>query len=164
MTTPAQVEKLYPKLDNGQLSALAFNALMRGDDDERLTILASVHKRHYQCLDQEFSRNYNGYIDLGLFYGMVYWKNRAYMEFVGNLHKEQPNDRHERLLFHYLDNVMAMDVALQEVCAQVNIDYFMAVKKMAGCDDEYTPDKCGKEGLVRGYVGLFIGIVGVNEG
>lgn len=52
----AQVEKLYPKLDNDQLSALAFDALVRGDDDERLTILGSVSKKHYQCLDQQFTK------------------------------------------------------------------------------------------------------------
>jgi hypothetical protein len=154
----AQVEKLYPKLDNDQLSALAFDALVRGDDDERLTILGSVGKKHYQCLDQQFTKRFTGYLDLAIYYGMVYWKNRAYMEFVGNLHKEQPNDRHERLFSHYLDQVLAMDVALRDVCIQLNID-FMAVKKLALSDDEYTPDKCGNSELVKEYVGLFMGII-----
>jgi hypothetical protein len=156
---PAQVEKLYTKLTPEELAALAFEANMRGDNDEFETILASVGRRAYICLDQRFNRLTNAYLDLGMFYGMVYWKHRTYMEFASNLHKEQPNDGNRTLLFYYLDNVMAMDVALQEVCAQVNIDC-MAVKKLAGCDDEYSPEKCGNEGLVREYVGLFLGVVG----
>lgn len=99
-----------------------------------------------------------GYLDLAMFYGAAYWKNRAYMEFVGNLQKEQPNDRHEPLLSHFIGQVMAMDVALHDVCTQLNID-FMAVKKLALSDDEYIPDKCGNSELVKEYVGLFMGII-----
>jgi hypothetical protein len=108
--------------------------------------------------DNEFRWRYQGFIDLGSFYGATYWKNRTYMEFANNRYKEQPNDGNRTLLFYYLDNVMAMDIALQEVCAQVNIDV-LAVKKLALCDDEYSPGKCHKLELVKEYVGLFLGLV-----
>jgi hypothetical protein len=158
MATPAQVEKLYPKLDNDQLAALVFNALARGDDDERLTILGSVGQKHYQCLDQEFSLRLDGYTDLGMFYGMVYWKARCCMEVMGNNHKERGDGADQEAAFVFLDKLQAMDSALQEVCAKLNIDV-LAMKKIAGCYDEYIPDKCGNGELVREYVGLFSGLL-----
>jgi hypothetical protein len=117
-----------------------------------------VGKRTYVCLNQEFSLRLNDYIGLAMFYGATYWKHRAYMEIVGNLHKEQPNERHERLLSYYLDNLLAMEVALQEVCVKVNIDV-MAVKKLAGCEDEAAFSEGGNPGLVEGYTDLFMGFV-----
>jgi hypothetical protein len=53
---------------------------------------------------------------------------------------------------------MAMDVALQEVCDKAKIDV-MSVKKLAGCNDEYIPDKCDNEVLVKEYAGLFMRFV-----
>lgn len=159
MTTHAQINKLYPKLDNGQLAALAFDALMRGDDNERMAIVSSVDRRYYHCINQGFTKSYNGYIDLGLFYGMVYWKARCCMAVMGDKFKESGNETDQNIEFKYLDRVLAMETALRDVCAKANIDV-LAVKKLALCEDEYSPDKCKSEELVGEYVGLFMGIVG----
>ena len=159
----AQVEKVYPKLTPHEQAALAFEALMRGDDDERLTILGSVGKKHYQCLDQRFSLRLNGYIGLGMFYGMVYWKTRSYMEVTSSKYDECGDEADQKAVFVLLDRLFAMETALQEVCAKINIDV-LAVKKFAQCEDEYTPDKSSNEELVKEYAGLFMGIVGVNDG
>lgn len=158
MTKAAQIDKLYSKLRPEELAGLAFEANVRGDDDEYAEILSGVGKRTYVCLNQEFSLRLNNYNSLGMFYGATYWKNLAYMEFVGNLQKEKQSDRHDQLHSHFLDNLLAMDVALQAVCEKAKIDV-MVVKKLAGCDDEYIPNKCNNEGLVNGYVGLLMRFV-----
>jgi hypothetical protein len=150
----AQVEKLYTKLSPDELAALAFAANVRGDHDEFETILASVGRRTYSCLDQRFSRLTNAYLDLALFYGMTYWKNRTFLAYAETLSAVKGDDKSKALLSHLLDNAIAMDVALQEVCAKVNIDY-MAVKKLAICVDEYSPEKCADSELVQDYVALF---------
>ncbi len=60
------------------------------------------------------------------------------------------------MMYRFVDRVIAMDTALQDVCAKVGIDP-MAVKKMAGCVDEYHPDRCTNSALVAKYVELFEG-------
>ena len=150
----AQIDKLYPKLDNYQLSALAFEALMRGDDAEKEAILGSVRELNYRCKDQRFTRRYRGYLDLALFYGMVYWKERTFMAVAETRYKEDGCEKSRATLYHFVDNVVAMDVALQAVCTDVNIDY-MAVKKLAQCGNEHSPDKCSDGELVQEYVALF---------
>ncbi|MEQ1738404.1 MAG: hypothetical protein ABL884_00715 [Methyloglobulus sp.] len=159
MTTHAQINKLYPKLDNGQLAALAFDALMRGDDNGRMAIVSSVDRRYYHCINQGFTKSYNGYIDLGLFYGTVYWKARACMAVMDGKFKESGNEADQQAALVFVDRVLAMETALMDVCAKANIDV-LAVKKLALCEDEYSPDKCNNEELVGEYVGLFMGIVG----
>jgi hypothetical protein len=154
VTTTTQVDKLYQKLTPEELARLAFDASVRGDDDEYSAILSNVGKRTYVCLNQEFSLRLNEYIGLAMFYGMVYWKHRTYMAYAEAAAKG--DDKPKDLIFDLLDKVIAMDIALQEVCTKANIDH-MAVKKLAGCDDEYTHDKCDNEALVKEYIGLFEG-------
>ena len=158
MTTAAQVEKLYQKLTSEELAGLAFEALARQDDIEVDTIVGSVRTQDYKCTDWGYRRRLVGLTDLYKYYSMVYWKNRAYMAAAENFIKEGDN-KLENLLNLLIDHAIAMDVALQEVCSKQGID-FMAVKKLALCDNEATFTTSQKPSLVAEYVELFKGIIG----
>lgn len=158
MTTAARVDKLYHKLSPKELAALAFEANVRGDDAEHDAILASVGKRTYICLDQRFSSLLNSYGDLGVFYGMTYWKNRSYMAYAETQHAATGDDKASALRDHLLDSAIAMDVALQAVCAKMNIDV-LAVKTVALCVDEASFSESDKSELVKEYTDLFAGFI-----
>lgn len=81
------------------------------------------------------------------------------MAVMDGMFKERGDEADQKAAFVFLDKLLAMDVALQEVCAKLNIDV-MAVKKLALCEDEYSPEKCGNNELVKEYVELFMGIFG----
>ncbi len=147
MTKAARVDKLYNKLTPEELAGLAFEASICGGDAEYDAILASVGNRIYICRDQRFSLTLNAYIDLGMFYGMTYWQNRTYMACA---------DNDNALLL--VDHAIAMDVALQAVCAKANVDV-MAVKKMALCLDEASFSDSDKPELVKEYYGLFMNLL-----
>lgn len=61
-------------------------------------------------------------------------------------------------MFHLLDSAMAMDVALQKVCAKHGIK-IMTMKKLALCDTEYAFDHFHDTGLADEYIDLFIGFL-----
>ena len=158
MTKAAKVDKLYSKLTPEELAGLAFEANVRGDDAEHEAILASVGNRTTICRDQRFSLTLNAYIDLGMFYGMTYWKNRAYLTYAEPLHAATGDNKAKALRDHLLDSVIAMDVALHAICAKVNIDV-LAVKKMALCVDEASFSESDKPEIVKEYYGLFTGFI-----
>jgi hypothetical protein len=137
---------------------LAFEANVRGNKAEFETIRASVGNRTYVCLDQRFSRLTTAYINLGVFYGMTYWKNRTYLAYAETLHTAQGDEKSQALLFHLLDSAVAMDVALQKVCARHGID-IMTMKKLALCDTEYAFDQSRETTLVDEYLDLFNGFL-----
>jgi hypothetical protein len=78
------------------------------------------------------------------------------------LYNKDGSEKSKALLYHFVDSVVAMDVALQEVCANAGIDP-MTVRKLACCADEYVfvkcGDKCGIESLVKEYIELFAGFL-----
>jgi hypothetical protein len=158
MTTATQVEKLYQKLTPEELAGLAFEANVRGNKAEFETICTSVGNRKYLCLDQRFSRLTTAYINLGVFYGMTYWKNRTYLAYAETLYTTQGDEKSQVLLFHLLDSAVAMDIALQKVCASHGID-IMTVKKLALCDTEYAFDQSGETKLLDEYLELFNGFL-----
>ncbi|MEQ1484522.1 hypothetical protein [Methyloglobulus sp.] len=158
MTTAARVDKLYSKLSPEELAGLAFEATVRGDKAEHDAILASVGKRTYVCLDQRFCGLLTAYCDLGMFYGVSYWKNRAHMAYAETLHEATGDDKSKALRDHLLDSAIAMDVALQAVCAKMNIDV-LAVKTVALCVDEASFSESDKSELVKEYTDLFAGFI-----
>jgi hypothetical protein len=158
MTKAARVDKLYNKLTPEELAGLAFKATVRGDYAEHDAILASVGNRTYICRDQRFSLMLNAYIDLGMFYGMTYWKNRTYLAYTEILNAATGDDKAKALHDHLLDSAISMDVALKAVCAKANVDV-MAVKKMALCLDEASFSESDKPELVKEYTDLLTGFI-----
>lgn len=155
----AQVEKIYPKLTPHEQAALAFEALARQDTVELGAIVGSVERQDYRGSHWDYRQRLTGFIDLAKYYGLIYWKTRCCMAVMDDKFKEGGNEADQQAALVFVDRVLAMETALQDVCAKANIDV-LAVKKLALCEDEYSPDKCKNEELVREYVGLFMGIVG----
>lgn len=155
----AQIDKLYSKLTPHEQAALAFEALARQDTLGLGAIVGSVERQDYRCSHWDYRQRLTGFIDLAKYYGLIYWKTRCCMAVMDDKFKESGNEADQQAAYVYVDMVLAMETALREVCAKINIDV-MAVKKLALCEDEYSPDKCNNVELVREYAGLFMGIVG----
>ena len=158
MTTAAQVDKLYQKLTSEELAGLAFEALARQDGIELDTIVGNVKTQTYICKDWDYRWRFVGLTDLYKYYSMIYWKNRAYMANVDNFIKEG-DVKLQNLLDRLIDETVAMDVALQDVCNKQGID-FMKVKKLALCENEATFTTSEKPDLVAEFVGLFEATLG----
>lgn len=154
-----QVDKLYAKLTPYEQAALAFEALARQDSVELGTIVGSVERHDYRCSHWDYRHRLTGFIDLAKYYGLIYWKTRCCMAVMDGMFKERGDEADQQAAHIYVDMVLAMETALQDLCAKANIDV-MAVKKLALCEDEYSPEKCGNNELVKEYVELFIGIFG----
>ncbi len=159
----AQIDKPYSKLTPHEQAALAFEAIASNDDGAREMIVGSVEHKDYRCTHWDFRSRLSGLTTLASYYALIYWKSRTYMEVANSKYNERGDEADQQAAFAFLGRVLAMETALQDVCAKLNIDV-LAVKKHARCDDEYTPDKCGNGELVEEFVGLFMGIVGVNNG
>ncbi|WP_411727786.1 hypothetical protein [Methyloglobulus sp.] len=155
----AQVDKLYNKLTPTEQAALAFEAIARNDDAELNVIVESVERKDYRCTHWDFRWRLSGLTNLASYYAMIYWKTRTYMEVVNSKYNECGNEADQKAAFVFLDRLLAMEVALADVCAKMNIDV-LAVKKFAQCDNEHTPEKCNDEELVKAYVGLFMRMIG----
>lgn len=158
MTTDAQIEKLYQKLTSEELAGLAFEALARQDGIELDTIVGNVKTKDYRCKDWDYRWRFVGLTDLYKYYSMIYWKNRADMANVNNLVKAG-DVKLQKLLDRLIDETIAMDMALQDVCNKQGID-FMSVKKLALCENEATFTTSEKPDLVAEYVGLFEAVLG----
>lgn len=158
MTTAAQVEKLYKKLTSEELAGLAFEALARQDGIELDTVVGNVKTQVYKCKDWGYRWRLVGLTDLYKYYSMIYWKNRAYMANVDNFIKEG-DVKLQNLLDRLIDETVAMDVALQDVCNKQGID-FMKVKKLALCENEASFTESDKPDLVAEFVGLFEATLG----
>lgn len=157
------MDKLYSKLTPHEQAALAFEAIANNDDGGREMIVGSVEHKDYRCTHWDFRSRLLGLTTLASYYALIYWKTRTCLAVVGSKYNERGDEADQKAAFEFLDALIAMECALHEVCAKLNIDV-LAVKKHARCEDEYTPDKYGNGELVEEYVGLFMGLVGVNEG
>lgn len=154
----AQIDKLYPKLTSEELAGLAFEALARRDGIEFDTIVGNVKTQTYICKDWDYRWRFVGLTDLYKYYATIYWKSRTYMAAAEKLVKDG-DTKFNPVLDHYLDQVIAMDVALQEVCSKQGIDV-MTVKKLALCEDEAIFTTSEKPDLVAEFVGLFEATLG----
>jgi hypothetical protein len=153
-----QVDKLYSKLTPTEQAALAFEAIARNDDSELAVIVDSVEQLDYRCTHWEFRQRGWCLLDLAKYYGLLYWKTRTYMEVVHSKFKEVNNIQDQKATFVFLDRLLAMDVALTDVCTKINIDV-MTVKKLALCEDEAAFSENSNPDLVKEYSELFMGII-----
>ncbi len=154
----AQVDKLYTKLTPVEQAGLAFEAIARNDDAELAVIVESVQQLDYRCTHWEFRQRGWCLLDLAKYYGVIYWKTRAYMGVAHAKFQEGNNVNDQKATFVFLDRLLAMDVALTDVCTKINIDV-MTVKKLALCEDEAALSDNGNPELVKEYSELFMGII-----
>lgn len=154
----AQVDKLYTKLTPVEQAALAFEAIARNDDAELAVIVGSVERLAYRCTHWAFRQRGWCLLDLAKYYGLIYWKTRTYMEVEHSLAKQNNDPEIQATAFGLLERLLAMDVALANVCGKMNIDV-MTVKKLALCEDEAAFSDNGNPELVKEYTELFMGII-----
>ncbi|WP_411728363.1 hypothetical protein [Methyloglobulus sp.] len=96
---------------------LAFESIARQDDAETEMIVDSVVRQDYRCTHWKFRRRLMGLLNLGKYYGLIYWKNRTYMSAALCQAKENNDKEAQATAFELLDVLLAMDVALAHVCA-----------------------------------------------
>jgi hypothetical protein len=154
----AQVDKLYSKLTPTEQAALAFEAIVRNDDSELAVIVGSVEQLDYRCTHWEFRQRGWCLLDLAKYYGLIYWKTRTYMTVEHSMYKEGNDIEAQKAAFIFMDRLLAMDIALANVCTKMNIDV-MTIKKLALCEDEAAFSDNGNPELVKEYTELFMGII-----
>lgn len=154
----AQAKKLYGMLTPKEQANLAFEAIARNDDSELAVIVESVERLDYRDTHWEFRRQGWCLLDLAKYYGLIYWKARTCIAVAHNQFQEGNSAENQKAAFAFLDRLLAMDVALNEVCAKMNIDV-LAVKKLALCESEAALSESSNPGLVKEYTDLFMGIL-----
>jgi hypothetical protein len=153
---PAQVNKLYAKLKPEEQAALVFEAAARLDSDEVDTILEYVERKTYFTVHADYHRRAFGLQWLVAQYGIEYWKIRALLLKACN--KADDGDQQATdTAFLFLAKVVALEIALAEICKLIKVD-MAAIKKMAGCPDgDAHPDELPPVDaeLVRQYTDLY---------
>ena len=77
-----QVDKLYSKLTSQENAALAFEALVRGDNSEFDVIREAVEQRLYQMPDYKYRVRFYDMMILSFWYGGIYWKTCTHYAFA----------------------------------------------------------------------------------
>ncbi len=154
---PVQISKLYAKLTPNEQAALAFEASVNDDIADIEAIVSAVTRRNYIMPDREYMKRSDGLILLSWFYRGEYWKNLA-MGFSLSL-AGTPNKQNGKLVDKYAAKLAAMEVALNQVCSQLNVDV-QAVRKVAECLEDLEPIPPGENHaeLIKQYADLFISL------
>jgi chromosome condensin MukBEF ATPase and DNA-binding subunit MukB len=158
---PSQVNKLYSKLTPYEQAALVIEAAARLDESEADAIMAQVERKHYIATHADYTRRIQALTALTGQYGIEYWKNRALM-LIACEYAEQGSQQAEAQALQFLAKSVALESAIVEICNRLKVDV-MAIKKMAGCPDDETPEfltpvdaELVKQ-YIESYAGLFTG-------
>lgn len=156
---PAQVNKLYAKLTPHEQAALVIEAAARLDESEADAIMEQVERKHYIATHSDYTRRIHALTSLIGQYGIEYWKNRALM-LLACEYADQGNQQADETALQFLAKCVALEAAIVEVCNRLKVDV-MAIKKMAGCPDNETPEFLTpvNEELVKHYADMFAGLV-----
>ncbi len=115
----AQIDKLYGNLTPKEQANLAFEAIACNDIAELDLIVEGFERLNYRDTHREFRHRGWGLLDLGKYYGLMYWKTRAcLLTTMINTKKDNKVDN-QSLLFDLRQKLIAVDVALAEVCARL---------------------------------------------
>ena len=131
-----QIDKLYSKLSAQQQANLLFSAVAQGNANEADAIESSVEQNTYRMADLEFHRQLLQLQHVVGTYSREYWRLRALMMYhVSNDEADLSTTK------QFIDNLLALEQALVDVCKQLNVD-FTSVKKLALCldIDDITPE------------------------
>jgi hypothetical protein len=154
-----KITHLYAKLTPHEQAALAFEAAVRQDDSEITRILDSVERETYVTLHTDYKRRAYGLRALCTEYGLHYWRNQCFQMSSLALHIVNEDDSYLALCISFDAKLVAMDMALAEVCNDLKISV-EAVKKTAYCQDtsQYIglSDAPIDEEIVKNYKMLFL--------
>lgn len=159
----AQVNKLYSKLTPYEQATLCVEALARRDGSTADAIIEQVERKTYVSLHWDFRERSYGLQALIGQYGIEYWKNRTLM-LKACEYAEQGNHQAEAAALQFLARCVALESAIIEACKRLKVDV-MAIKKMAGCPDNETPEFLTPVDaeLVKQYADMFAGALSLND-
>jgi hypothetical protein len=153
-----QVEKLYAKLTPHEQATLAVEALARQDESEIDAIIAAVPRQTFTGLHTDYTRRAHGLLELVCQYSIEYWKNNSFLFAALALYNHDGSNKNLNLSKSFDAKLMAMDIALAEVCRVLKVD-IEAIKHIATCkpqaDYEEIFDMPADAELVAQYVALF---------
>ena len=135
-----QVNKLYNQLTPHEQAALAFEALMRKDENDFDLILASVDEKTYIAPHMEYQQRMQGLTNLSSAYGIAYWKTYCQLSAFVGIYSD--DDSKDKTIQRFINKLFSMNAALERVCKKLKVD-ILAVKKFAECSD-YEPDFNGE--------------------
>jgi hypothetical protein len=72
--------------------------------------------------------------------------------------KDTQDPEAQSAVFSLLDELLAMDAALADVCDKTDIEVALVIKYTL-CDDEAKINEACDPALAEGYIGLFMGII-----
>ena len=111
---------------------------------------------------QSIQRSHSDYCDrvqglwhLAGFYGIHYWRFR---EQFSSHYRQALAIGCDKNCILIINRLGSMDVALIEVCKQVNVDV-LAVKMVACCENQPTCCEYAQADLVDEYTGMFLRII-----
>ena len=162
------ITKLYKQLTPKELGNLAVDAIISKDFKGAELIKNSVERKTYECNDMEYQSRLNGIVQLGLFYGVEWWKNQALL--TAGLWLTNQTEPDTNIQNHDDDAIAAikelqarlasLELAINQICEQSQID-INAVKYWAGIEERmnmvFMPilSHCHNEKWLNYYLELF---------
>jgi hypothetical protein len=117
-----------------ELAVLAFEANSRGDAAGAAAIVNSIPAKVFQTRGYDFVQHGLALTNLGMFYGIQYWKTRAMTLATDNI----------SMVKKLLTQLSSMDRALADVCKGLKVDV-ESVKALAHCETEPVLDDADPE-------------------
>ena len=147
----SDANKLYKKLAPIQAATLAFEANVRRDTAEMIAITQSQPQQYFVGASTTYRTRFMSLTQLSLFYGAVYWKNRAIL-----MHRASTYD--EPGILKIAAILGSMELALVKTCEQlaVNVE---SVKQLGDIPAEDSFGEYADEALTAEYLELFEGFM-----
>jgi hypothetical protein len=153
----SNIDQIYAKLTPTEQAALAFESLGRHDKAETEMIVRTVVTQAYRCPDWAFRRRLMDLINLGRYYGLLYWKTRTFLTVAYSQSQLKKDSSSQAGLFEWLERLLAMEVALIQVCQTLNVNV-TTVRQYGHCEHEVRILGAGDPALVQEYADLFMAL------
>lgn len=133
------ITTLYKQMTPKELANLAVNAIIRNDKKDFELINNSVKRKDYNCPDIEYQSRRDGIVQLGLFYGVEWWKNQALNTAALWANEINPDTLiidalNCDVVMEFQTRLASLELALNQVCEQIQID-INTVKWWAGIEE-----------------------------
>lgn len=146
----SDTEKLYKKLSPEQSGVMAFEAITRQDTAELQAITDAQPKLYFVGASLAFRGKIQGLTNLGLTYGVSYWKNYAVL-----LSRLNSYEYGEAEINKTAANLGSMEQALIETCRQLRVS-LKAVKKLGSIPEDGSYGEFAEEALTAEYIQIFM--------
>jgi len=146
----SDVDKVYKKLEPIQAATLAFEANIQRNTDEMIAIRDSQPQQYFVGASTAFRNRFMSLTHLGLFYGVVYWKNWAILMQRAAAYDDPGVIKNATILG-------SMEQALVQTCAQLGVN-IESVKKLGEIEED-SFGEYAEDALTAEYLELFVGFM-----